>query len=59
MAGGAAVLTGIGAVAGIAVFAGAGYVFQRMDEAEQKATIEARLDLVEERVKEGKQSEWQ
>jgi len=59
MAGGAIALSGIGAVAGIAAFTVTGYVFKRMDEAEQKATIEARLDLVEGRVEDGNQPEWQ
>jgi len=59
MAGGAAALTGIGAVIGVVAFAGTGYYFKRRDEAEQKATIEARLDLVEERVAKGEQPEWQ
>lgn len=59
MAGGAAALTGIGFAVGAVAFAGTGYYFKRRDEAEQKTTIEARLDLVEDRVKSGDQPEWQ
>lgn len=59
MAGGAVALNGIGLAAGVVAFAGAGYYFKQKDEAEQKTTIEARLDLLKERVEEGEQPEWQ
>jgi len=59
MTGGMVVLGGISVAAGMVALAGAGYYFKQRDEAEQKATIEARLDLVKERVAKGEQPEWQ
>jgi len=58
MTGGMVVLGGIGFVAGAAVFAGTGYYFKQRDKAEQKASIEARLGLVEDKVVNGNQPEW-
>ena len=59
MAGGMVTLGGIALAAGTAVFAGVGYAFKRMDEAEQRTTVKARLDVVEERVAAGNQPEWE
>ncbi len=59
MTGGMVVLGGIGAAAGVVAVASTGYVFRKMDEAEQMTTVKARLSIVENRISEGIQPEWQ
>ena len=58
MSGGLAVLGGIGTVAGLAAIAATGYIFRKMDKAERRTTVKARLSIVAERVARGEQAEW-
>jgi hypothetical protein len=58
MAAGEIALGGMSFGVGTLFFVGTGYLFKRMDEAEQKATIEARIKLAKENVEEGNQPEW-
>lgn len=58
MTGGMVVLGGIGTVAAAAAFAATGYVLRKMDEAEQREVVSARLSLVAEKVANQDQVEW-
>ena len=50
MTGGMVVLGGVGTAAAVAAFAATGYVFRKMDEAEQREVVSARLSLVADKV---------